>query len=137
MRVSEPTKNFAKHIHDLHVEIRQKISLSNENYKLVVDVHRRYEEFNIGEYVMVRIHPKRIPKTFSKKLYTRVMGPYYIIRKLRSNAYLLDLPNDMDISPVFNVEDFLPYRGTFEPSTLPSSVSVGEASKGGPIVPSL
>ena len=29
MCVSEPVENFAKHIHDLHAEIRQKISLSN------------------------------------------------------------------------------------------------------------
>ena len=65
------------------------------------------------------------------------MGPYSIIRKLRSNAYLLNLPNDMDISLVFNVDDFLPYRGTFEPSTLPSSVSASEATKGAPIMPSL
>ena len=100
-------------------------------------MHRRSKEFNVGEYVMVRIHPERIPKTFLKKLYARVMGPYSIIHKLGSNAHLLDLPNDMDISHVFNVEDLLPYRGTFEPSTLPSSVSTGEASKGVPIVPSL
>ena len=63
--------------------------------------------------------------------------PYSIIPKLGSNAYLLDLPNDMDTSPVFNVEDLLPYRGTFEPSTLPYSVSSGEASKGAPTMPSL
>ena len=43
----------------------------------------------------------------------------------------------MDISPIFNVEDLLPYQGTFEPSTLPSSVSVGETSKGAPTIPSL
>ena len=43
----------------------------------------------------------------------------------------------MDISSVFNVEDFLPYRGTFEPSTLPYSVTVGKASKGAPTMPSL
>ena len=29
MRVSEPAENFAKYIHDLHAEIRRKISLSN------------------------------------------------------------------------------------------------------------
>ena len=65
-------------------------------------MHRRFKEFNVGEYVMVRIHLERIPKTFSKKLYARVMGPYSIICKLGSNAYLLDLPNYMDISPIFN-----------------------------------
>ena len=100
MRVYEPAKNFAKHIHDLHVEIRRKISLSNEEYKLVADVHHRFKEFNVGEYVMVRIRPERIPKTFSKNLYARTM----------------------DISHVFNVEYLLPYQGTFEPSTLPYNV---------------
>ena len=43
----------------------------------------------------------------------------------------------MDISLIFNVEDLLPYRGTFEPSTLPSSVPAGEANQGAPTVPSL
>ena len=100
-------------------------------------MHRRFKEFNVGEYVMICIHPERIPKTFSKKLYARAKGPYSIIRKLGSNAYLLDLPNDMDISPVFNVEYLLPYRGTIESSTLPSSVSPGELSKGASTVPSL
>ena len=45
MRVSELVENFAKHIHDLHVEIRRKISLSNEEYKLAADVHRRSKKF--------------------------------------------------------------------------------------------
>ena len=103
MHVSKPAENFAKHIHDLHAEIRRKFSLSNEKYKLAVDVHRISKEFNVGEYVMVRIRLERIPKTFSKKLYARARGPYSIIRKLGSNAYFLNLPNDMDISPIFNV----------------------------------
>ena len=66
MRVSEPVENFAKHIHNLHAEIRRKISLSNEEYKLAANVPCRSKEFNVGDYVMVRICPERIPKTFSK-----------------------------------------------------------------------
>ena len=129
MHVSKPIENFVKQIHDLHAEIRRKISLSNEEYKLAVDVHCGSKEFNVGEYIMVRIRLKRIPKTFSKKLYARTMSPYSIIRKLGSNAYLLDFPNDMNISTGFNVEDLL--------LTLPSSVSAGEASQGTPTVLSL
>ena len=72
-------------------------------------MHRRSKEFNVGDYDMVRIRPERFPKMFSKKLYARAMDSYSIIRKMGSNAYLLDLPNDMDISPVFNVKDLLPY----------------------------
>ena len=100
-------------------------------------MHRRSKEFNVDDYVMIRIHPKRIPKTFSKKLYARVMGPYFIICKMGSNAYLLNLPNDMYINHVYNIKDLLLYRGTFELSTLPSSVSTGETSKCAPTMPSL
>ena len=71
-------------------------------------MHHRYKEFNVGEYVMVHIRPERIPKTFSI-FFVRAIYTYYIIRKLRSNVFLLDLPNDMDINIVFNVEDLLPY----------------------------
>ena len=135
--MSKPVENFAKHIHNLHAEIRRKISLSNEEYKQGADVHRRSKEFNVGEYVMICIRLEKIPKTFSKKLYAKPMDPYSIIYKLGSNAYLLDLPNNIDISHVFNVEDLLPYRGTFKLFTLPSRVSTSEASKGAPTVPSL
>ena len=55
---------------------------------------------------MVRIHPERVLKTFSKKLYARAMGPYSIIRKLGSNAYLLDFTNDMDIIAYFQCRGF-------------------------------
>ena len=137
MRVSKLVENFAKHIHDLHAEIRQNISLINEEYKVVADVHCRSKEFNFGDYVMVCIRLERIPKTFSKKLYARAMCPYSVIHKLGSNAYLLDLPIDMNFSLVFNVSDLTPYQGIFEPSTLPSSVFVGENSKGAPTIPSL
>ena len=80
---------------------------------------------------------KEFQKCFKKKLYARAIDSYSIIRKLGSNAYLLDLPNDMNISSVFNVKDLLPYRGSFEPSTFSSSVSAGESRKGAHTVPSL
>ena len=72
-----------------------------------------------------------------EKIYARAMCSYSIIHKMGSNAHLLDLPNDMDITHVFNVEDLLPYQGTFEPPNLPSNVSTGEARKGEPTVPLL
>ena len=42
---------------------------------------------------------------------------------LKSNVFLIDLPSNISISPV--VTDLFPYRDTFEPAVLPSSVSVG------------
>ena len=63
MCVSEPTENFTKHIHDLHVEIRRNISLSNEEYKLVVDL-RNLMLVNMSWFAFVL---KEFQKRFQKK----------------------------------------------------------------------
>ncbi len=39
--------------------------------------------------------------------------------------HVLDLPAELNISLVFNVENLSPYRGTFEPLVLSSGPSVG------------
>ena len=109
----------------LHADIRCKIAQSNENYKLA-NAHRRSQEFNAGEYVLVRIHLERYPKNSFQKLHARAIGPHRIIRKFGPNAYLLDLPYNMSPSPIFNVEDLIPYRGTFEPLIVHAGASTCE-----------
>ncbi|KAL6996362.1 hypothetical protein U1Q18_052515 [Sarracenia purpurea var. burkii] len=89
-----------------------------ENYKLASDVHHQVLDFHEGDYVIVHIHPECYPKNSFKKLNAQTTGPYRIIRKLGPNAYLLDLPSYVNISSIFNIEDLLPYQGTFEPPTL-------------------
>jgi hypothetical protein len=54
-RVSELAESFARRIQDLHIEITKQIQVSNAQYKLQADLHRRHNEFNVGDYVMVRI----------------------------------------------------------------------------------
>lgn len=68
---------------------------------------------------MAHICPKYLPKNLFKNLHAWAIGLFLIIRKLGYDVYLLHLSNHMNISYVFNVEDLLPYEGTFEPPTLP------------------
>lgn len=42
----------------------------------------------------------------------RRIWPCKILEKYGSNAYKIDLPKDMAISPIFNVKDLIPYKGT-------------------------
>jgi hypothetical protein len=44
------------------------------------------------------------------KLKMKKIGPCNILRKFEANAYEIELPNDVGISPIFNVEDMYPYR---------------------------
>jgi hypothetical protein len=49
------------------------------------------------------------------------IGPCRILRKFGENAYELELPEGIGISPIFNISDLYPYRtdtadtGTEEP----------------------
>ena len=46
-----------------------------------------------------------------KKLKYKKIGPYRIIRKINENAYEVDLPNEYDISPIFNIANIYQYTG--------------------------
>ncbi|XP_010242694.1 PREDICTED: uncharacterized protein LOC104586982 [Nelumbo nucifera] len=61
--------------------------------------------------VMVCTHPGRFLEGFYKKLHSKSAGPYKITKKISSNAYVLELPSKMGISPIFNVEDLSAYYG--------------------------
>jgi hypothetical protein len=66
---------------------------------------------------MLHLRPERFLKKLLPK--TRAGDPFSILYKLGYNAYFLDLPNDMNITPTFNVEDLSPYQGPSKPFTLP------------------
>ena len=85
---------------------------------------------------MVCICLERYPKYTIQKLHAQTNEAYAILRRLGSNAYLIDLPSNMSISPVFNVADLFSYRGTFKLSVLFSSISAGTSSTPVPHAPS-
>ncbi|GAV56545.1 hypothetical protein CFOL_v3_00087, partial [Cephalotus follicularis] len=94
----------------------QKINLSNENYKTTADIHHRHQEFSKGDMVMARMRSERFPTGTLRKLHAKRMVPYHIRQRLIADAYVLELLNDVTISPIFNVEDLTPYQ---EPSDMP------------------
>jgi hypothetical protein len=38
------------------------------------------------------------------------IGSCKILRKFEANAYEIEFPDDVGISPIFNIEDMYPYR---------------------------
>lgn len=110
-RSSDEAESFASHIREIYDDVRRKIALSNEEYKAHANVRRHYANFEERDMVMVHIRPERFPKGTYKKLYSNNAGPYKIVKKISSNAYVLELPSNMGISNVFNVEDLTMYLG--------------------------
>ena len=74
---------------------------------------------------MVRIRLERYPPGTVKKLYARSAGLFKILKKINSNTYVVDLPPDFGISPSFNIEDLIAYKG---PNFSPDNPLLDEPS---------
>ncbi|RVW54342.1 Transposon Ty3-I Gag-Pol polyprotein [Vitis vinifera] len=111
VHTSQDGDAFARHIRDIHEKVREKIKISNENYKEAADAHRRYIQFQEGDLVMVRLRPERFHPSTYQKLQAKKAGPFRVLKRLGENAYLLELPSNLHFSPIFNVEDLHIYHG--------------------------
>ena len=95
----------AKEIKKLHEEVRLKIEKKNAKYEEQENRCRKYVEFEVGELVRVPLHKDRFPPGKFGKLKPRVDGPFKIIEKIGENAYKLQLLDEYEIPPMFNVKD--------------------------------
>jgi len=102
-------EDFAQAMRNLHEQVKQKLQDSSQRYKRRADARRREVQFNVGDEVLAYLRKERFPKREYSKLKFKKIGPCKIIRKFSANAYEIQLPPGIGISPIFNVADLFPY----------------------------
>jgi hypothetical protein len=85
--------------------IQQNMKAAQSRQKSYADKRRRPLEFQVGDYVHLKVTPMKKKRFGIKtKLASRFVGPYRIVEKKGPVAYKLQLPEAMSsIFPVFHV----------------------------------
>ena len=66
---------------------------------------------------MVHLRKNKFPRGTYNKIKWKKIGPCKILRKISSNAYEVEFPKYVDISPIVNMSDLYPYH-VDEPSKI-------------------
>jgi hypothetical protein len=107
-----PSTTRVSAVEDLLEHSQQVIGLLQDNLvatqakmKLQADKHRQERQFEIGDWVLLRLQPFK-QKTMHKKLGKlgrKFYGPFKVLGKIRAVSYKLELLEDAKIHHVFHV----------------------------------
>lgn len=107
--------------------LRDQLIEAKERMKMYADRKRVEREFQVGDYVYLRLQPYRqstISLRINLKLAPRFYGPYEVIQKIGRVAYKLQLPPEAKVHPVFHVSQLKKKVGQKD-ITSPSLPPVG------------
>jgi hypothetical protein len=83
---------------------------SSQEYKCRADQRRRELQFEVGDSILTHFRKKRFLNGTYHKLKMKKIKPCKVLKKFGVNAYEIELPDGIGISPIFNVSDLYPYK---------------------------
>ena len=118
-------EEFPKAIKEVQDQVKLQLQNSNLKYKEFADQKRREVQFKVGNLVWAYLKKEILPQMKHTKLLPKKVGPCQILEKYGQNAYKIQLPTDIGISPIFNVCDLTLYKG-FEKKTTHEDLVIAD-----------
>ncbi|KAH0784113.1 hypothetical protein KY290_003711 [Solanum tuberosum] len=106
--------------------IQERLKTAQSRQKSYTDVRRRALEFEVDDWVYLKVSPMKGVMRFGKKgkLSPRYIGPYRIAKRIGNVAYELELPQELAaVHPVFHISMLKKCIG--DPSLILPTESVG------------